>query len=407
MTLEILSIGNELLSGHTINSNAAVIGQALLPHGFSVDKVTLLPDEKALLKKGIEEAMQRASFIITTGGLGPTGDDLTRDIVADIFNTSLVYDEAIAADLIERFGKNLPTLEDQAMVPKGATVIPNPLGTAPGFILEGKATVFVLPGVPAQMEVMLPAVIGHLEKHHTKSHYVAPLYLCLLSEQQVDPYLRTLEKENPDVTIGICPGYGILSVYVQGKDQNKIATLRDQVAQKFKTHVFSTASKQIEKALHQWMVEHKKSFASAESCTGGELSARLTKHPGSSDYFLGSIVSYSNHLKETALGVSKKNLQAQGAVSQEVVVEMVKGAKKLTGADYAIATSGIAGPDGGTPEKPVGTIWSAISTPDKTFSGLIPIKGSIRNRALVIEYTVTYLLASLYRYLVYNIEPYA
>lgn len=406
MTLEILSIGNELLSGHTINSNAAVIGQALLPHGFSVDKVTVLPDEGPLLKKGIEEAMQRACFVITTGGLGPTGDDLTRDIVATIFNTSLIRSEAVAADLIKRFGKNLPTLEDQAMVPKGAAVIPNPLGTAPGFILEGRATVFVLPGVPAQMEVMLPAVITHLEKHHTQSHYVASLYLCLLSEQQVDPYLRNLEKENRDVKIGICPGYGILSVYVQGKDQKKIASIRDQVAQKFETHVFSTTSKQIEKALHQWMVEHKESLVAAESCTGGALAARLTKYPGSSDYFLGSVVSYSNHLKETALGVSGKTVQDHGAVSEEVVLEMVAGAKKLTGADYALATSGVAGPDGGTPAKPIGTVWTAISTTDKTFSGLIPLKGSIQNRPLIITYTVTYLLALLYRYLVYNIEPY-
>lgn len=406
MTLEILSIGNELLSGHTINSNASVMGQALLPHGFSVDKVTLLPDEGDLLKKGIEEAIKRSSFVITTGGLGPTGDDLTRDVVAEIFNTSLVKDESVAADLIERFGKNLPTLEDQAMVPKGAIVIPNPLGTAPGFILEGTATLFVLPGVPEQMEVMLPTVLAYLEKHYTKSHYVESLYLCLLSEQQVDPYLRVLEKENPGVDIGICPGYGVLSVYIHGEDPKKLSPIRDQVAKKFKAHVFSISSKQIETAFHEWMVQNKKTFAAAESCTGGHLSARLTNHSGSSSYFLGSVVSYSNQLKETALGVSLKTLKAHGAVSEEVVLEMVAGIKKLTGADYAIAISGIAGPDGGTAKKPVGTVWSAISTPDKTFAGRIPIKGSMRSRTLIIEYTVTYLLASLFRYLVYNIEPY-
>ncbi|MDJ0652175.1 MAG: nicotinamide-nucleotide amidohydrolase family protein [Simkaniaceae bacterium] len=407
MTLEILSIGNELLSGHTINSNAAVIGQTLLPHGFFVEKVTLLPDEKALLKKGIEEAMERASFVIATGGLGPTGDDLTRAIIAEIFHTSLVRSDLVAANLIERFGKNLSTLEDQAMIPKGATVIPNPLGTAPGLIVEGKATVFVLPGVPAQMEVMLPAVIAHLEKHCTKLRYVEPLYLSLLSEQQLDPSLRLLEKENPDITIGICPSYGVLSVYVQGKDPQKIAAIRDQVAEKFKTHVFSTESKQIEKALHRWLVKHKKTLAAAESCTGGDLAARLTKQPGSSDYFLGSIVSYSNHLKETALGVSAKTLQARGAVSREVVLEMVAGVRKLSGADFAVAISGIAGPDGGAANKPVGTVWTALSTPDKTFSGRIPLKGSIRTRSSLIRYTVTYLLASFYRYLVHNIEPYA
>lgn len=406
MTLEILSIGNELLSGHTINSNASKISQALLPHGFSVDKVTLLPDEVSLLKKGIEEAMERATFIITTGGLGPTGDDLTRDVVAEIFNTSLVRDEAVANDLIKRFGENLPTLEDQALVPKGATIIPNPLGTAPGFILQGKATVLVLPGVPSQMEAMLLGVIAYLEKHHTKSHYVASLYLSLLSEQQVDPYLRGLEKENPGIDIGICPGYGVLSVYVHGKDPTIISSIRDQVAKKFETHVFSTSNKLIEVAFHDWMVNHQKTFAAAESCTGGHLAARLTEHAGSSDYFLGSIVSYSNHLKETALTVSQKTLETDGAVSEAVVLEMVAGAQKLTGADYVIATSGVAGPSGGTPEKPIGTVWTAIRTPEKTYTGLIPLKKSIKSRALVIEYTVTYLLASLYRHLVHNIEPY-
>lgn len=404
MTIEILSIGNELLSGHTVNKNAAVIGQNLLAHGFSVDKVTVLPDEKTTLKKGIEEALKRSLFVIATGGLGPTGDDLTREVVSTIFETPLVYDEAVAEDLANRFGKELPSLKDQAMVLKGSTVIPNALGTAPGFILEGKGTLFVLPGVPLQMEAMLPEVIAYLEKNHTRSHYVASLYLSLLSEGKVDPYLRTLERENPDVTMGICPGYGTLSVYVHGKDQNKITALRDQVAQTFKSYVFSTTSKQIEKALQEWMVKNQKSLVVAESCTGGEIGARLTKHPGSSAYFLGSIVAYSNHLKETVLGVSKKTLQTYGAVSQEVVIEMARGAQNLSGADYAIATSGIAGPDGETQGKPVGTVWSAIVTPTQTFSGLIPIK--TRERRLVIEYAATYLLASLYRYLNNSITPY-
>lgn len=406
MTLEILSIGNELLTGYTINSNAAVIAQALLPHGFTVDKVTLLPDEVALLKNGIEEAMERSSFVITTGGLGPTGDDLTRDIVAEIFGTTLVKDEEVAKDLIHRFGKNVPTLEDQAMVPKGAEVIANPLGTAPGFILKGKATVIVLPGVPSQMEAMLPHVLEHLEENHQKSHYVKPLYLSLISEAMVDPYLRTLEKEHPGIEIGICPGHGTLSVYVHGGHPETIAPICDQVAEKFKPHVYSTTGKEVEVALHEWMVKNKKTFAAAESCTGGHLAARLTNHPGSSNYFLGSVVSYSNHLKETGLGVSAETLKAHGAVSQEIALEMVRGIQKLTDADYAISTTGIAGPDGGTPEKPVGTVWSAIHTPKKTFSGLIPIKESARNRALMIEYTITYLLASLYRYLTHNIEPY-
>lgn len=403
MSLEILSIGNELLTGHTINSNAAVIAQALLPHGFSVDKVTILPDERVLLKKGIEEAKERSSFVITTGGLGPTGDDLTRDIIAEIFHAPLEKDEGVWKELVDRYGENWPTLEDQCLVPKGAEVIHNPLGTAPGFIIKN---VIILPGVPFQMEVMLPAVINHLEKHHKKSHYVQPLYLSLLSEATVDPLLRALEKQHPGIEIGICPGYGTLSVYVRGEDPETIIPIRDRVANEFKPYVYSTEHKEIERALHLWMVENQKTFAAAESCTGGQLAERLTAHPGASDYFLGGIVSYSNRLKESALGVSSETLKRHGAVSRETALEMVEGIQKLTGVDYAVSTTGIAGPDGGTPEKPVGTVWSAIRTPQKTFVGQIPMKRSIKGRGRIIEYTTTYLFAALYRYLTHHIEPY-
>lgn len=407
MTIEILSIGNELLSGHTVNTNASVISQKLLSHGFAVDRVTCLPDDSDPLKEGIKEAMKRSSFLITSGGLGPTGDDLTRDIIAEIYGTSLFYDEAIAADLIERFGSNLLTLKDQAMVPKGAAIIPNMLGTAPGFILEGESTTMVLPGVPSQMESMLEYVVSYLETHSLKRRSIETLYLALLSEQQVDPYLRILEKEYSKVQIGICPSQGVLSVYLQAEDPSILPPIRDKIAEKFRTHVYSTSNKQIELALHKWMVNNKKTLAAGESCTGGRLASTLTTHAGSSDYFLGSIVSYSNYLKESALGVSLKTLKTYGAVSQEVVYEMAKGVKNLTGADYILTTSGIAGPSGGTPNKPIGTVWTAIVTPEKVFTGLIPFKRSVEERELIIDYSVTYLLASLYRYLTYSIEPFS
>jgi len=407
MNIEILSIGDELLSGHTVNTNASVISQKLLSSGYGVDRVTCLPDDPTRLKEGIEEAMKRSSFLITSGGLGPTGDDLTRDIMAEIYGTPLFYDEAIATDLIERFGSNLPTLKDQAMVPKGATIIPNTLGTAPGFILEGEATAMVLPGVPSQMESMLGCVVSHLEKHSLKKHAIETLYLALLSEQQVDPYLRILEKEYPGVQIGICPSYGVLSVYLHAEDPSILPPICEKIAEKFRTHVYSTSNKQIEVALQDWMVSKNKTLAAGESCTGGRLASTLTTHAGSSDYFLGGVVSYSNRLKESALGVSSETLKTHGAVSQEVVVEMAKGVKDLTDADYILTTTGIAGPSGGTPDKPVGTVWMAIVTPEKTFTGLLPIKHSAGKRGLVIDYSVTYLLASLYRYLNYDIEPFS
>ena len=407
MSIEILSIGNELLSGHTVNTNASVIAQALLKAGLIVDRVTYLPDNVERLTRGIEEAIERSSFIITSGGLGPTGDDLTREIVAKIYGTPLEYDEEIARDLSKRFGAHHKGIQDQSMVPKGAKVIQNTLGTAPGFILEGKAAIFVLPGVPSQMESMLPSVCSYLESKALKKHRSETLYLCLISEQEVDPYLRELESRHPGLQIGICPSYGTLSVYFQGEDAKVLRKVRDEVEKKFQDHVYSTLDKQIELSVHQWMVRHGKTCSSAESCTGGILAARFTEHPGASDYFLGGVVSYSNHLKESALGVSSKTLETFGAVSRETVEEMVKGACKVAGADYGLATSGIAGPTGGTEEKPVGTVWVAMKTPEKIFSGLVPFKSPPKSRALIIDYSATYLLASFYRYINYNIEPFA
>lgn len=403
MAIEILSIGNELLSGFTINSNAAVIAQKLLPQGFSIDRVTLLPDDPLPLKAGIEEALKRSSFIITTGGLGPTGDDLTREIVAEIFETPLVYDETVAADLMQRFTPNLPTLKDQAMVPKGAHILLNPIGTAPGFILGNR--LIVLPGVPAQMEALLDPVIPFLHKHCPRKHYVKSLYFCQLSEQTVDPLLRTLEKENPGIQIGICPSYGFLSVYIHAKDPQELDPIADKIIQAYAPYYFSTTSKYIESALQEWMISHHQTLACAESCTGGHLAARITAISGASDYFLGSIVSYSNALKKAALHVNPQSLHSHGAVSEVVVKEMAQGVLTLTGADYALAVSGIAGPTGGTPEKPVGTVWGAVATRDQVFTGQFLAKGGGK-RELVIEYSATFLLSTLWRYLKHNHRPF-
>ncbi|NGX50753.1 MAG: CinA-like protein [Chlamydiae bacterium] len=406
MTLEILSIGNELLAGFTINSNAAVIGQRLLLSGLTVDRVTLLPDEPSRLKAGIEEAMERSSFIITTGGLGPTGDDLTRDIVAEIFGTTLIYDDAVAEDLIERFSSTLPTLKDQAMVPQGATIFQNPIGTAPGFILSNeKSTVIVLPGVPSQMEALLEEVIPYLEKECKKKSLVKSLYLCQLSEQSVDPLLRTIEKENPALQIGICPSYGTLYIHIHAEEQELIDLASEKILQEFEPYLYSTTSKQIEHAIHEWMIDHKKSFACGESCTGGAMAARLTVISGASDYFLGAIVAYSDTLKQSALNVARESLERYGAVSEEVVREMALGTLKLTGADYVITISGIAGPKGGSEEKPVGTICAAIATKEEIFTGTFLSRGA-QKRALVIDYSVTYLLSELWRYLKQNRRPF-
>ena len=408
MTLEILSIGNELLSGRTVNTNASLISRTVQSEGFTVDRITVLPDETALLKAGIEAAMKRCPFVITTGGLGPTGDDLTRDVVAEIFGAPLIFNEEIYTDLIKRYGPH-EAHRHQATVPKGAQILWNHLGTAPGFILKNAtSSVIVLPGVPAQMKDMLRRdVLSFLKKEATPNHKQQALFLCLLSESAVDPYLRTLEKETSNIQIGICPSYGTLSIYLSTQDPKQdLQPLADKIAAKFSPYFFSTTSNQIETALHETLIARRKTLALAESCTGGKMAARLTAISGASDYFLGSIVSYSNRLKESALDVSAETLEKHGAVSQETVTEMVQGTLKLTGADYAIAVSGVAGPTGGTKEKPVGTVWGAIGEKDGSiYTNQFAAKGKGR-RDLVIDYSATFLFSMLWRYLSHQIPPF-
>ena len=406
MSIEILSIGNELLSGRTVNTNASMISKALLKRGFTVDRVTSLPDHPDRLSEGIQEAMKRSSFIIASGGLGPTGDDLTRDIVAHLYKTPLQYDEKVANDLRKRFGAHLKTLKNQAMIPKGGEVILNRLGTAPGFILEGNASMIVLPGVSSQMESMLFHVCDYLERKRLKKYHSEALYLTLLSEQDVDPYLRELEKSEPGLQIGICPSGASLSIYFLGEDRIGVKKGKEAVAHKFHDHVYSTSDKEIALAVHRWMVKRGKTCASAESCTGGRIAAKLTEHSGASDYFLGGVIGYSNHLKESVLKVGADLIKSYGAVSQEVVCAMATGVQSLTDADYALATSGIAGPLGAAEGKPVGTVWVAIKAHKETFSGLVPFKTSPSSRSFIMDYSATYLLASLYRYINFNIEPF-
>jgi len=406
MAVEVVSIGNELLYGFTVNTNASLIGQMLLSHSFAVERVTLLPDDAPSLKAGIKEAMNRSSLIITTGGLGPTGDDLTRDVVAQICDVPLIYNRSVADALTQRFSMPPHLLANQSMMPRGAAVIHNPIGTASGWVLETQgARIIALPGVPSQVEAMLPQVIPYLEERCDKTCHVKALYFCQISEDRIDPLLRSLEREYPDVQIGICPSYDTLSIFVCARNIQYLEAIAERIAFPFSSHLFSTTSKMVEVALQEWMIAHQKTLICAESCTGGHLSARLTANSGASAYFLGSIVSYSTLLKQSTLHVSSETLRSCGAVSREVVGEMAQGALDLGGADYALAISGIAGPSGGSRKKPVGTVWGAIGTSQRIFTGKCFIQGGY-TREQIIEHSATFFLATLWRYLKHNVEPF-
>ncbi|MCH9631571.1 MAG: Nicotinamide-nucleotide amidohydrolase PncC [Chlamydiia bacterium] len=416
MKIEILSIGNEILSGATIDTNFVYLASRLLEEGYQVAFHEVIPDDPKIMKEVFQRALNRSSIVITTGGLGPTIDDRTRDVTADVFEKKLVLSEEVKEYLIKRYGKGLSTIEIQSMVPEDTKLLKNEVGVAPGFFYEGKSSMFVFPGVPSEMKAMfenfaLKEILELLSNE--KKMYSKSMYLCHVSEHMVDPYLRDLERAYPDVEKGIYPGYGVLSIGFKVKESSEkkatgiLDNCIDAIAEKFYTHVYSTEEKDIALAVHTHMTKHGLTLATAESCTGGNIAAKITEISGASNYFLGSIVSYSNHMKESVLKVRKQTLDAFGAVSEEVVKEMLEGAMQASGADYVMAVSGVAGPTGGTPQKPVGLVYCGLMKKgEEPHVAKILAKGAAK-RHLVIEYTTNFMLGTLYRKVVYDITPFS
>jgi nicotinamide-nucleotide amidase len=369
MKVEIIAIGNEVLSGFTINSNAAFLSQELMHAGFLIDRHTVFPDDPIILEKGLAEALNRNDIVITTGGLGPTCDDLSRQTAAKLFDSDCRYDEEIAADLKKRYGSNLTSLTDQATVPAKAIVFKNSVGTAPGFLFKThKSSLFMIPGVPAEMRAMfLEHVLPYLKKTipYTSRYFVKHLYFFNTAESSIDPFLRQLKVEYPDVDYGIYPAQGYVSVNfsIQANSEDdanlKLNPPYQRIAKEFANFSFFSPSGKLEEAVQRQFIEKGLTLSSAESCTGGQFAATITQQSGSSQYFQGSIVAYSNQLKTKLLNVPEKLIREKGAVSEEVVRAMLSGLFEQTGSDYGVAVTGVAGPTGGSTEKPVGTLWCA------------------------------------------------
>lgn len=397
--IEVVAIGDELLKGMTVDRNAAFLGRSLLELGYSVSRHSTFPDNPEQLLSGLQEIFHRAKLVIVTGGLGPTCDDHTREIIATLFNSKLSYREEVARDLKRRFGENLPHLVDQATIPDKATPILNRLGTAPGLILQDAERIWIfLPGVPQEMEAMFAHdVVALLKKgglSQPLQHSVV-LNISLLNENAVDPLLRELAQRYPEVTIGIYPNYGYLKLSFACANEIAIRNCVQEVQTHFSGYLYESNDGSIEAAVHEWFTREKKTLALAESCTGGRIAATLTRLPGASQYFLGSLVTYSNAMKQQCLGVSEELLVRYGAVSQEVVTAMWEGVLRQTQVDFAVAVSGIAGPDGGSEAKPVGTMWAAIGAKGKAPDvGVFCLPGQRETRIL---WTTHLLLGALYR----------
>ncbi len=399
MHIELVAIGDELLRGTTINTNGAFLSRHLSEKGYQISRQTILSDDPVVLKEGLQEIRKRSSMVITTGGLGPTCDDRTREVLARLFSSEFQFNESIAADLKKRFGEQLTSLEDQATIPAKAKPILNRVGTAPGLIFtEDQKTWIILPGAPREMqEMFLNDVLPYLLKTHPSGVQKKSdqLHFSLLYESLVDPTLRILQEQYPQVEVGIYPAYGTLMVSMLSSQGYQLEQFRLALEKKFGPYLFQSMNGKIEEAVHAWFIQNKKTLALAESCTGGLMAAHLTALSGSSAYFFGSFVTYSNAMKTQILGVPESTIRQTGAVSKEVVTAMLDGVFKQSGADFAIAISGIAGPAGGSDQKPVGTMWAAIGERGKTPDiGTFIAKGDRQTRILS---TTNNLLGALYR----------
>jgi nicotinamide-nucleotide amidase len=400
--IEIVSIGDEVLSGSIVNTNAAFISQSLCRNGYFPSRHSVFPDAIIPLLSGLQEAISRSACVICTGGLGPTCDDNTRQAAARLFDSDWVLNEEVAHSLRQRYGERLISLNDQATVPKKALIVPNHIGTAPGLIFVGSSgTLVLLPGVPNEMrEMFTQSILPYL-----KQAFPVPIptiqkriNLFNVTESAIDPLLREIGLAYPSLKIGIYAHEGILEVLFSSEVSEKEAldSAHAKVIQKHKDQVFESATGKIEEALQTFFIQNKLTLSTAESCTGGSMAAKITKLPGASRYFLGGTVVYSNEMKHKLLGVSLDLLREHGPVSLPIVEQMAIGMQHTADSDYAVAVSGIAGPEGGTEKIPVGTICAAISSKERgCHAWRFNVYG---NREMIIAKSVNIILAELLKF---------
>ncbi len=374
MDAEIIAVGSELLTSDRVDTNSLFLTEKLNALGIEVRLKTVVGDDRGRLAAALRGALTRSELIILTGGLGPTEDDINREVVTEVFGRRLREVPEIRRHLQERFARLGRPMPDnnlrQAMVPEGAEWLENGAGTAPGIWLEHEGrTVILLPGPPRELEPMFDAQCRpRLERLAPRARILNRVYKIVgLAESEVDRRIADLYKpyQNPVTTILATPG--AIEVHLRaraGSDQEAEALLTelgDKIELALGDHVFSTQGESLEEVVGMYLVMRQKTVAVAESCTGGLLSERLTRVPGSSRYFAGGAVCYSNELKTNLAGVPPKLIEENGAVSKAVAQALAEGIRTRTGASLGVGITGVAGPAGGTAEKPVGLVYIALA----------------------------------------------
>ena len=392
---EVITIGDELLIGQVVDTNSAWIGQELNNIGLEIIQKTAVGDNTVRIVKALDEAQARANIILITGGLGPTKDDLTKNILEQYFNSGWRTDEKVLEHLKRIFaGREMLQVNlDQARVPGNCETIFNELGTAPGMWFEHNGKIIVsMPGVPYEMKKMMEStVLPRLEKFSQSKIIHKTLLTAGIGESFLSQKIAHIEDNLPPfIKLAYLPYYNTvrLRLTARGENEKELQKAVDEEAGKIcgviSNYVIAEEDIRMEQLIGNLLKEKKKKVATAESCTGGYLAHLITTIPGGSSYFEGTVVSYSNDVKMNLLGVSKETLDIVGAVSKETVEQMVKGVLRQMNTDYAISTSGIAGPDGGTPDKPVGTVWIAVGNRERIVAEKFHFKGP---RQVVVDRT--------------------
>lgn len=374
MNIELVTIGTELLLGFTVDTNGAEIARAFAQHGVRVVRRTAVADREDEIRDAVGAALKRTGAVLTTGGLGPTRDDITKKIVAGMFGAPLEFDERIWASLLERFAtlqRPAPqSNRSQAEVPRGATVLPNRWGTAPGIWLEGEpGLVVMLPGVPFEMRRLLEHEVVPRMAARGEGRVIRSLLVRTtgIPESTLAERMGEVERDVAPLTLAYLPGLeGVdlrLTAWTLPPDEavRRLRAGADILRDRAGEFVYGEDDADLAAVVLQEARNSGLHIATAESCTGGLVAERLTEIPGSSEVFAGGVVCYDNALKTSLLGVPAELIEAEGAVSEAVALAMAKGAIGRLGVELAVAVTGIAGPGGGTETKPVGTVWLALA----------------------------------------------
>ena len=367
MKIGLVTIGAELLNGARTNTNAAWIGQNVISVGGAIDWHMTVNDEKNTIESALDEVPTSIDVVLCTGGLGPTHDDITSSVLYDYFGAKPEFDEQYWQLLTKKFTARDQVIPDinrnQAMKPDIGEVIPNPIGSARGLHLSNKSYhLFAMPGVPAEMKSMMTdTILPWIESRSKSKIHVTVMRTTGIMESVLYEKVQGILDNYPQISVAFLPRFTGVDIRLTTSDKNTLNRLVDQISPVIQKYHFGGEGVELEDVVGRLLIKNRKTIATAESCTGGLIGDRLTNISGSSLYYKGGIVAYSNSVKEKTIGVKKETLDSAGSVSEETALEMARGIRNKLNADIGLSTTGIAGPKGGTKEKPVGLVYIAIS----------------------------------------------